>query len=216
VHGRPVLPQGESSAEWASGSTRPPQPLPGTQMRPLRRCWRGPGSNQGPGRRAPTTSTGCSRRWRAIAQTVVEVGHVGVVISYTGCRQRPVGEGLPSRQLVKQPGERGVWTRRCLPGKYDGSIPTRRGAHGAEPPTSPQVERQRGRAAHRLRREPVRDLADHQGRVRAQPPAAVVVHIDYKKRRWWSSIRRRPSGSSSRPSIRWWPAYFKKRRPTRT
>jgi len=53
-----------------------------------------------------------------ISKTVVEVGHVGVVVSYTGEHGTDLsGTEYRHGELVK-PGERGVWSDPLLPGKY--------------------------------------------------------------------------------------------------
>ena len=53
-----------------------------------------------------------------IAKTVVEVGHVGVVVSYTGEKGADLsGSEYSHGELVKQ-GQRGVWSEALLPGKY--------------------------------------------------------------------------------------------------
>ncbi|MFN0135847.1 MAG: SPFH domain-containing protein [Phycisphaerae bacterium] len=53
-----------------------------------------------------------------IDKTVVEVGHVGVVVSYTGMRGADLsGTEYKHGELVHT-GERGVWSEPLLPGKY--------------------------------------------------------------------------------------------------
>jgi uncharacterized membrane protein YqiK len=53
-----------------------------------------------------------------IPKTVIEVGHVGVVVSYTGVAGRDLsGDSYRHGELV-QTGERGVWREPLLPGKY--------------------------------------------------------------------------------------------------
>src|SRR5262249_32296166 len=53
-----------------------------------------------------------------IAKTVVEVGHVGVVVSYTGTDGQDVsGAEYKHGELVAR-GSRGVWSDPLLPGKY--------------------------------------------------------------------------------------------------
>ena len=54
-----------------------------------------------------------------IPKTVVEVGNVGVVVSYTGdARRRPLGRASTSTASWSSAGERGVWSEPLLPGKY--------------------------------------------------------------------------------------------------
>jgi len=53
-----------------------------------------------------------------VAKTIIEVGTVGVVVSYTGERGADLsGEGYRHGELV-EPGFRGVWSKPLLPGKY--------------------------------------------------------------------------------------------------
>jgi len=53
-----------------------------------------------------------------VAKTVIEVGHVGVVISYTGAAGKDTsGADYRHGELVT-PGNRGVWSEPLLPGKY--------------------------------------------------------------------------------------------------
>jgi uncharacterized membrane protein YqiK len=53
-----------------------------------------------------------------IPKTVVEVGHVGVVVSYTGALGADLsGDGYRHGELVEN-GQRGVWSEPLLPGKY--------------------------------------------------------------------------------------------------
>ena len=53
-----------------------------------------------------------------IPKTVVDVGHVGVVVSYTGRVGSDLsGDGYRHGELVRN-GERGVWSEPLLPGKY--------------------------------------------------------------------------------------------------
>src|SRR6185295_11239885 len=53
-----------------------------------------------------------------IPKTVVEVGHVGVVVSYTGAHGADLsGTEYKHGELVGR-GERGVWSEPLLPGKY--------------------------------------------------------------------------------------------------
>jgi uncharacterized membrane protein YqiK len=53
-----------------------------------------------------------------VAKTIIEVGTVGVVVSYTGEHGADLsGEEYRHGELV-EPGFRGVWSRPLLPGKY--------------------------------------------------------------------------------------------------
>src|SRR5262249_25016311 len=53
-----------------------------------------------------------------VKKTIVEVGHVGVVVSYTGEQGADLsGAEYSHGELVRQ-GQRGVWSEALLPGKY--------------------------------------------------------------------------------------------------
>jgi uncharacterized membrane protein YqiK len=53
-----------------------------------------------------------------VGKTMIEVGHVGVVISYTGADTGDTsGEDYRHGELVAR-GSRGVWSDPLLPGKY--------------------------------------------------------------------------------------------------
>ena len=53
-----------------------------------------------------------------VAKTVIEVGTVGVVVSYTGQTGADIsGDDYRHGELV-EPGQRGVWSEPLLPGKY--------------------------------------------------------------------------------------------------
>ena len=68
-------------------------------------------------------------------KTQIRIGHVGVVISYTGPKGDDVsGEDYKHGKLVK-PGHRGVWERRCNRANTP-SIRTRRKSSWCRPPTS--------------------------------------------------------------------------------
>ena len=53
-----------------------------------------------------------------IPKTVVDVGHVGVVVSYTGAKGTDLSGSEYSHGELVQQGQRGVWAEPLLPGKY--------------------------------------------------------------------------------------------------
>ena len=101
-----------------------------------------------------------------IPKTVVEVGNVGVVVSYTGATARDLsGAEYKHGELVDK-GERGVWSEPLLPGKY--AFNTYAGKVIMVPTTNFILKWTKGEiGVAPLRREPLRGLADHEGRVRA-------------------------------------------------
>ena len=87
-------------------------------------------------------------------------------------------------------GARGVWSEPLLPGKYAFNTYAGKVIVGADDQLHPEVEPQRRSGSHQLRREPVRGLAHHQGRVRAV--AAAVG----------GRAHRLPEGAAGHPALR--------------
>ena len=105
-----------------------------------------------------------------IPKTVVEVGTVGVVVSYTGERGADIsGAEYKHGELVAK-GTRGVWSEALLPGKY--AFNTYAGKVLPVPTVNFILKwnQRRSRVAP-LRREPERGVAHHEGRVRAAAAA---------------------------------------------
>jgi len=115
-----------------------------------------------------------------IAKTVVEVGNVGVVVSYTG--QRGVdqsGEGYRHGELVEM-GERGVWRDPLLPGKY--AFNTYAGKVLTVPTTNFILKWESDVAgAHRLDENLAEVALITRDAFEPSLPLSVVVHIDYRK-----------------------------------
>src|SRR6185503_2881804 len=84
-----------------------------------------------------------------IPKTVVEVGNVGVVVSYTGDVGTDIsGEEYKHGEMVEQ-GSRGVWSTPLLPGKY--AFNTYAGKVLMVPPTKIILEWNKSESgAHRL------------------------------------------------------------------
>src|SRR6185369_10411535 len=110
-----------------------------------------------------------------IPKTVVEVGFVGVVVSYTGEHGADLsGADYSHGELVRQ-GQRGVWSEALLPGKY--AFNTYAGKVIKVPTTNFLLKWLSG------------EVGEHMAEVSLitkdafEPslPLSVVVHIDYRK-----------------------------------
>lgn len=115
-----------------------------------------------------------------IPKTVIEVGNVGVVISYTG----EIGEDLSGKdynhgEMVKK-GYRGVWSEALLPGKY--AFNTYAGKIVMVPTTNiilKWISNQTG--THRLDENLSEVSLITKDAFEPTLPLSVVVHIDYRK-----------------------------------
>jgi uncharacterized membrane protein YqiK len=115
-----------------------------------------------------------------IPKTIVEVGNVGVVVSYTG----EVGEDLSGKdynhgEMVKK-GYRGVWSEALLPGKY--AFNTYAGKIVMVPTTNiilKWISNQTG--THRLDENLSEVSLITKDAFEPTLPLSVVVHIDYRK-----------------------------------
>ncbi|HTN53781.1 MAG TPA: SPFH domain-containing protein [Anaeromyxobacter sp.] len=115
-----------------------------------------------------------------IPKTVVEVGNVGVVVSYSGRVGKDLsGEGYRHGELV-QSGERGVWSEPLLPGKY--AFNTYAGKVLAVPTTNFILKWVKGETgAHRYDENLSEVALITKDAFEPTLPLSVVVHIDYKK-----------------------------------
>ncbi|MGC4001425.1 MAG: SPFH domain-containing protein [Anaeromyxobacter sp.] len=115
-----------------------------------------------------------------IPKTVVEVGHVGVVVSYTGTAGRDIsGESYRHGELV-QSGHRGVWSEPLLPGKY--AFNTYAGKVMMVPTTNFILKWVKGEiGVHRYDENLSEVLLITKDAFEPTLPLSVVVHIDYKK-----------------------------------
>jgi len=115
-----------------------------------------------------------------IPKTVVEVGYVGVVVSYTG----EVGADLSGvdykhGELVKR-GQRGVWSEALLPGKY--AFNTYAGKVIAVPTTNFILKWIRSESGvHRFDENLSEVSLITKDAFEPSLPLSVVVHIDYRK-----------------------------------
>lgn len=115
-----------------------------------------------------------------IPKTVIEVGTVGVVVSYTGKSGDDVsGEHYKHGELV-QPGERGVWCDALLPGKY--AFNTYAGKVVSVPTTNFILKwNRREVGTHRYDENLAEVGLITKDAFEPSLPLSVVVHIDYKK-----------------------------------
>jgi uncharacterized membrane protein YqiK len=115
-----------------------------------------------------------------IPKTVVEVGHVGVVVSYTGAAGRDLsGDGYRHGEMVRS-GERGVWSDPLLPGKY--AFNTYAGKVIMVPTTNFILKWVKGEVGvHRYDENLSEVLLITKDAFEPTLPLSVVVHIDYQK-----------------------------------
>jgi uncharacterized membrane protein YqiK len=115
-----------------------------------------------------------------IAKTVVEVGHVGVVVSYTGpLGEDTSGENYRHGELVAA-GHRGVWNDPLLPGKY--AFNTYAGQVMMVPTTNFILKwESAATGAHKFDENLAEVSLITKDAFEPTLPVSVVVHIDYRK-----------------------------------
>ncbi len=115
-----------------------------------------------------------------IPKTVVEVGTVGVVVSYTGRTGADVsGDAYKHGELV-QTGERGVWQQALLPGKY--AFNTFAGKVVSVPTTNFILKWNRAEVGQHRYDENLAEVGlITRDAFEPSLPLSVVVHIDYRK-----------------------------------
>jgi uncharacterized membrane protein YqiK len=115
-----------------------------------------------------------------VSKTVVEVGHVGVVVSYTGIHGLDItGDSYKHGELVKQ-GERGVWETPLLPGKY--AFNTYAGKIVSVPTTNFILKWKDAESGEHKFDENLTEVSlITKDAFEPSLPLSVVVHIDYKK-----------------------------------
>lgn len=115
-----------------------------------------------------------------IAKTVVEVGNVGVVVSYTGLDGSDLsGTEYKHGELVHK-GERGVWSEPLLPGKY--AFNTYAGKVINVPTTNFILKWTKGEiGSHRFDENLSEVSLITKDAFEPSLPLSVVVHIDYRK-----------------------------------
>ena len=115
-----------------------------------------------------------------IAKTVVEVGQVGVVVSYTGeAGADTSGESYRHGELVEN-GRRGVWADPLMPGKY--AFNTYAGRVTMVPTTNFILKWEANAiGAHRFDENLAEVSLITRDAFEPSLPVSVVVHIDYRK-----------------------------------
>jgi uncharacterized membrane protein YqiK len=115
-----------------------------------------------------------------IPKTVIEVGSVGVVVSYTGETGVDLsGEEYKHGEMVKQ-GQRGVWQMPLLPGKY--AFNTYAGHVIVVPTTNIILKWIRNESgAHKFDENLAEVQLITKDAFGPSLPLSVVIHIDYKK-----------------------------------
>ena len=115
-----------------------------------------------------------------IGKTVIEVGQVGVVVSYTGAAGvDQSGDGYRHGELVEN-GERGVWRAPLLPGKY--AFNTYAGRVTTVPTTNFILKWESSvTGAHRFDENLAEVSLITRDAFEPTLPVSVVVHIDYRK-----------------------------------
>jgi uncharacterized membrane protein YqiK len=115
-----------------------------------------------------------------VKKTIIEVGTVGVVVSFTGQGGKDVsGDGYRHGELV-EPGFRGVWNRPLLPGKY--AFNTYAGAITMVPTTNFVLKWSKtATGEHRLDENLSEVGLITRDAFEPLLPLSVVVHIDYMK-----------------------------------
>lgn len=115
-----------------------------------------------------------------VKKTVIDVGTVGVVVSFTGNNGVDVsGEAYRHGELV-EPGHRGVWNKPLLPGKY--AFNTYAGAITTVPTTNFVLKWSKDSTGeHRLDENLAEVGLITRDAFEPVLPLSVVVHIDYMK-----------------------------------
>lgn len=115
-----------------------------------------------------------------IPKTVVEVGTVGVVVSYTGQTSRDLSGDEYSHGELVEFGSRGVWSSALLPGKY--AFNTYAGRVVMVPTTNFILKwNKREIGAHRYDENLSEVSLITKDAFEPSLPLSVVVHIDYRK-----------------------------------
>ncbi len=115
-----------------------------------------------------------------IPKTTIPVGHVGVVVSFTGETGADLsGAGYKHGELVKK-GQRGVWDEPLLPGKYAFNIFA--GSISLVPTTNFILNWKKSEVGEHKYDENLQEVSlITKDAFEPTLPLSVVVHIDYKK-----------------------------------
>ena len=114
-----------------------------------------------------------------IPKTVIDVGTVGVVVSYTGALGRDIsGEAYSHGELVER-GQRGVWSVPLLPGKY--AFNTFAGHVFIVPTTNFILKWKKSESGSQFDENLAEVSLITKDAFEPSLPLSVVVHIDYRK-----------------------------------
>src|SRR5438477_3612751 len=115
-----------------------------------------------------------------VPKTVIEVGNVGVVVSYTGEAGEDLSGAAYKHGELVQKGLRGVWSEGLLPGKY--AFNTYAGKCIMVPTTNFILKWTRGETGSHKYDENLSEVAlITKDAFEPSLPLSVVVHIDYRK-----------------------------------
>ncbi|HEU4708025.1 MAG TPA: SPFH domain-containing protein [Methylophilaceae bacterium] len=182
VHDGPSLPQGEIIAPTVGNNSDDQETYHNTFQDPER--FLAAGGMRGRQLQVLVEGTYYINRLFAtvemIPKTVVEVGNVGVVVSYTGDVGADLsGEEYKHGEMVSQ-GSRGVWNTPLLPGKY--AFNTYAGKVLMVPTTNIILKWTKGEVgAHRLDENLSEVSLITKDAFEPSLPLSVVVHIDYRQ-----------------------------------
>src|SRR6266487_2731350 len=182
VHDGPSLPQGEIIAPTVGNESHDQETYHNTFQDPER--FLAAGGQRGRQLQVLVEGTYYINRLFAtiemIPKTVIEVGSVGVVVSYTGDISADLsGEEYKHGEMVSQ-GSRGVWNTPLLPGKY--AFNTYAGKVLMVPTTNIILKWTRGEVgAHRLDENLSEISLITKDAFEPSLPLSVVVHIDYRQ-----------------------------------
>src|SRR5262245_53839628 len=182
VHDGPSLPQGEIIAPTVGNDANDQETYHNTFQDPER--FLAAGGQRGRQLQVLVEGTYYINRLFAtvemIPKTVVEVGTVGVVVSYTGDIGVDIsGEEYKHGEMVQQ-GSRGVWSTPLLPGKY--AFNTYAGKVLMVPTTNIILKWNRNETgAHRLDENLSEISLITKDAFEPSLPLSVVIHIDYRQ-----------------------------------
>ncbi len=182
VHDGPSLPQGEIIAPTVGNESENQETYHNTFQDPER--FLAAGGMRGRQLQVLVEGTYYINRLFAtvemIPKTVIEVGSVGVVVSYTGDVGADLsGEEYKHGEMVQQ-GNRGVWSTPLLPGKY--AFNTYAGKVLMVPTTNIILKWTKGEVgAHRLDENLSEISLITKDAFEPSLPLSVVVHIDYRQ-----------------------------------
>lgn len=182
VHDGPSLPQGEIIAPTVGNASEDQETYHNTFQDPER--FLAAGGMRGRQLQVLVEGTYYINRLFAtvemIPKTVVEVGNVGVVVSYTGNVGVDLsGEEYKHGEMVEQ-GNRGVWSTPLLPGKY--AFNTYAGKVLMVPTTNIILKWNKSEVgAHRLDENLSEISLITKDAFEPSLPLSVVVHIDYRQ-----------------------------------